>query len=90
MKSIIEGQYKISIAGKDDWKDFVIPGSAMQAFVESKEIPHPYVGTNEYEVRDFLDNDFVVRGVFAVNKDILSKRIKNLSLRALIRFVTFI
>ena len=82
MKSIIEGQYKISIAGKDDWKDFVIPGSAMQAFVESKEIPHPYVGTNEYEVRDFLDNDFVVRGVFAVNKDILSKKNKELILKS--------
>ena len=82
MKSIIEGQYKISIAGKDDWKDFVIPGSAMQAFVESKDIPHPYVGTNEYEVRDFLDNDFVVRGVFAVNKDILSKKNKELILKS--------
>ncbi len=82
MKRIIEGQYKISISGKEDWKKFEIPGSAMQSFVMSGDIPNPYVGTNEYQVKDFLDNDFVVRGVFVVDEEVLSKKKKELILKS--------
>ena len=64
MKKTIEGIFKIALSGSEDWKKFDIPGSAMQSFVLSGDIKNPYIGTNEYEVRDFLDNDFVVRGVF--------------------------
>ncbi len=82
MKRIIEGQYKISISGKEDWKKFEIPGSAMQSFVVSGDIPNPYVGTNEYQVKDFLDNDFVVKGVFVADEEVLSKKKKELILKS--------
>lgn len=83
MKRVLEGIFKISVSGSDDWKKFDIPGSAMQSFVVSGDIPNPYIGVNEYKVRDFLDNDFVVRGVFVVEDDVLKKKKKELILKSI-------
>lgn len=69
---------KISVVGKEDWHDFSIPGSAMQSFMDARVIADPYIGTNEYDVRDFLHNDFIVKGNMRFDKAVLAKKHKEL------------
>jgi len=80
MKTKINNNYKISIAGINEWIDFAVPSSAMESFLSAGKIKDPYIGTNEYEVREFLRNDFTVKTEFALDKDTLEKKHKDLVL----------
>ncbi len=69
VKKVMNDQFRIRIAGKDQWYPFSIPGSAMTAFVEQGVIPDPFDGMNEYEVKEFLRNDFEIEGILKVTPE---------------------
>lgn len=73
---------KISIEGSEDWHGFSIPGSAMESFLEAGIIKDPYIGTNEYEVRDFLRNNFTVQGKILLSDEVLKKAHKEIVLKS--------
>lgn len=81
MRYEVKGKYEISVTGKEDYKEFTIPGSAMDSFLKSGDIPDPFYGENEGTVREFLDNDFTVKGVFFADKEALEKKHQEIILK---------
>lgn len=68
IKKLTEG-FRIRAAQEDTWHSMSLPGMAMEVYFRDGVIPDPYVGTNEYAVRDFLRNDFIIEGTFAVSEE---------------------
>ncbi|HEX3017791.1 MAG TPA: glycoside hydrolase family 2 TIM barrel-domain containing protein [Caproicibacter sp.] len=66
MQKLIRDNFRISIAGKNQWYPFSIPGSAMTTYVKQGIIPDPFEGMNEYAVKEFLRNDFEIEGTFEI------------------------
>lgn len=69
MKKLVKECFQIRISGENQWYPFSIPGSAMTAFGKQGVIPNPFYGRNEYEVKDFLRNDFEIKGTFQVTSE---------------------
>ena len=49
-----------------------VPGTVLGTLVECGAIPDPYVGMQEYAVRDYLDRPFTYKGSFTLGEDFLS------------------
>lgn len=65
----IESPFRIRTAADETWHEMTLPGSAMDVYVRDGVLPDPYIGTNEYRVRDFFWNDFVIEGTFNVTAE---------------------
>lgn len=69
MKRNLTDGFSMGLAGEEQRYPCAIPCSAMTVFLREGRIPDPFFGTNEYEVTEFLRNDFVLRGVFSVTEE---------------------
>lgn len=65
--------FRIRTKAESAWHEMTLPGSAMDVYVRDGVIPDPYVGTNEYAVREFFENDFVIEGEFPVSPEQMRK-----------------
>ncbi len=66
-------KFKICVEGSSNWYPMRVPGSAMDTFYQEGILPDPYQGTNEYQWKEFFNNDFLVKGVFDVGPEEFSK-----------------
>ena len=69
MKRNLTNGFSMRLAGEEQRYSCTIPCSAMTVFLREGRIPDPFFGTNEYEVTEFLRNDFVLRGTFSVTEE---------------------
>ena len=74
----LDGIWKMHKEGETRLVDAVVPGSVLSALMAAGEIPNPYEGMNEYEVRDLFYEDYTFEREFTVSDEISELPLKNL------------
>ncbi len=69
LKRELRDGFVIQVSGSGQWYPFSVPGTAMDTYVKAGVLPDPYYRRNEYMVKEFLRNDFDIRGIFSVTEE---------------------
>lgn len=72
-KEILRASWQLRAAGSSEWLDTKVPGSVLETLLANKKVKDPYVGTNEYEVRDEFRKDYEYRCAFHVEEAYLQE-----------------
>lgn len=73
IKKTLNGQWQMCEAGEGKWMPADIPGSVVSTLLNSGQIPDPYVGLNEYAVRDLMEKDYIFERSFSLTDEMLQK-----------------
>ncbi|MDR0886205.1 MAG: glycoside hydrolase family 2 protein [Clostridiales Family XIII bacterium] len=69
----LDGKWHMRDIASGKTYDANVPGSVISCLLEHEAIVDPYVGTNEYEVRDYLRNDFSYERSFDLDETLLNE-----------------
>ena len=51
-KETLRATWQLKAASSNEWLDTKVPGSVLETLLAYNKVKDPYVGTNEYEVRE--------------------------------------
>lgn len=68
----LNSDWQFSEAGKNEWKEALIPGSVQRDLIRLGELPDPYFGTNENKVQGPEDKNWDYRKSFTVTDENLA------------------
>lgn len=66
-KETLRATWQLKAASSNEWLDTKVPGSVLETLLAYNKVKDPYVGTNEYEVREEFRKDFEYRCTFNVD-----------------------
>lgn len=70
-KISLDGNWKLCEQGSMDSIDVTVPGTVLLAYLQNGRVKDPFVGRNEYEVRDMLDNVFEFSREFEIPESLI-------------------
>lgn len=75
---LLNGLWSMNQRGEDAQYEVSVPGSVLSSLLDAGEIPDPFEGRNEYQVREFFWNDYVFQREFAVEEELLAEDVVEL------------
>lgn len=73
-KETLRASWQLRAVGSSEWFDTKVPGSVLETLLVNHKVKDPYVGTNEYEVRDEFRKDYEYRCAFHVEESYLQEQ----------------
>ena len=70
---LLNGVWKLSQAGEEQYIEAVVPGSVYSALLEAGKIPDPYFRDNEMKALPLMEKDYCYSRQFSVPAEVLTK-----------------